>query len=135
VIRYTFGYTPITIPPSAPFPNGQVVHRPYLITNLVAPSTAQTFVCYVWLDSGADQCVFPLSFAAALGLDPLKMPMHMTGGVGSAANSTYYAEIEIQIPINLTTPPISFTVFAGFTPGLEAKVSFDHTSKLFYVDA
>jgi hypothetical protein len=75
--------------------------------------------------------------------------MHMTGGVGSMGNSTYYAEIEIQIPINLTSPPISFTVFAGFTAGLEAqgigllgqsgffdryKVTFDHNAKLFHVD-
>jgi hypothetical protein len=144
---YTFAYTAFQIPASVPFPNGQTVYRPYLVADVKAPATGKSVRAFVWPDSGADQCVFPLSFASLLGLDPLKMPMQMTGGVGSAANVTHYADIEVQIPVTQTAS-ISFSVFAGFTAGLEAQgigllgqsgffekfqVVFSHSSKTFQI--
>lgn len=93
-----------------------------------------------------------LSFASLIGLDPLQMPMQMTGGVGSMANATYYADIEIQLRIagpNGPIPVISFRTYAGFTPGLEAQgigllgqvgffenycATFDHPNKLFHIE-
>lgn len=100
-------------------------------------------------DSGADHCVFPASFLPVLGLDPLSMKMQMTGGVGSTANVTHYAEVAIEIPIE---PGVSLAaeVFAGFTPGLEGsglgllgqdgffsrfRLTFDHGASLFHVEA
>ena len=77
-------------------------------------------MCFVCLDTGADHCVFPLSFAPALGLDPLKMKMHMIGGVGSLANATYYETLTVNIHI-LNGKTMSFTTLAGFTDGLEAQ--------------
>jgi hypothetical protein len=146
---YSFEYTPIPIPPSPPFPSGQLLYRPYLIASVIFKTTRRDLTCLVWLDSGADQCVFPLSFAIALGMDPLTMPMQMTGGVGNAGNATYYGEIEVQIPLNLDLPPISFPVLAGFTAGLEAqgigllgqsgfferhRVTFDRAKRLFHIE-
>jgi hypothetical protein len=84
----------------------------------------------------------------ALGLDPLQMPMHMTGGVGSTANSTYYSTITVNMPIT-NGPTMTFQTFAGFTAGMDAQgigllgqvgffetfaVSFDHRAREFAID-
>jgi hypothetical protein len=68
----------------------------------------------VCADTGADECVFPLSFAGLLGLDPLTLPTSVTSGVGRAGNVTYYADIVIDV-----APGIKFGSKAGFTGGLE----------------
>ena len=149
---YTFAYTEIPIPPSDPFPNGQTACRPYLVAQLVT-AAGQSVTCFVCLDTGADHCVFPLTFAAALGLDPLQMKMQMTGGVGSVANATYYEAITVRIPIaepngNITT--IEFQARVGFTAGMDAQgigllgqlgffetfpVTFNHKAKAFSIEA
>jgi len=86
-----------------------------------------------------------------VGLDPLQMKMHMTGGCGSAANPTYYADVEIQLrySINGVASTISFTTYAGFTPGMEAQgigllgqtgffenfaTTFHHKARTFTID-
>lgn len=145
---YTFGYTPIQIPPSDPFPQGQTAHRPLLKAQIVAPD-GKHFFCLVCLDTGADHCIFPLSFAGPLGLDPLKMKMTMTGGVGSVANATYYENISIHLHV-LDMPTLSFTTMAGFTAGMDAQgigllgqcgffetfpVTFNHGGKEFSIHA
>jgi hypothetical protein len=100
--------------------------------------------CIVWPDSGADHCLFPVSFALALGLDILTLKSQLTGDVGSTGNVTYYDTIEVDI--GLGSP---FNVHAGFTVGLEAQgigllgqagfferftVCFSHTAKQFHID-
>ena len=75
------------------------------------------------------------------------MPMHLTGGVGSAANVTHYAQVHVRIPLQDVT--LFFTTYAGFTVGLEAQgigllgqsgffenftVAFDHRSRTFDID-
>jgi hypothetical protein len=97
-----------------------------------------------WLDSGADQCVFPLSFARLLGIDVSGLPQTLTGGVGSSANVTYFAAITIDLGSE-----IKFHTLAGFTAGLEAQgvgllgqigffenfqVRFDHRRLTFSID-
>jgi hypothetical protein len=147
----SFPYSAIPIPASAPFPNGQVVHRPLLVAKLVARN-GKELNCIVHVDSGADHCVFPVSFASALGLDTLKMKMHLTGGVGSTANTTYYEHLDIEIHFGGVPgiSMISFGTYAGFTAGLEAQgmgplgqqgffetfaVHFDHKAKQFTIFA
>ena len=145
---HTFAYSPIPLPPTAAFPAGLTVHRPLVIAHLKVPNAAKSFSCVGLLDSGADWCVFPLSFAAPLGLDTLTMKMDMTGGVGSTANATYYDEIQIDIAL-ANGAMLSYTTTAGFTAGLEAigigllgqhglfenfRVQFDHSAKLFYIE-
>lgn len=80
----------------------------------VIAATGGAIRCAVWLDSGADSCAFPISFAALLGLDVLKLPMALTAGVGSSLNNTYYAWLDIDLGRG-----IRFRSFAGFTDGLE----------------
>jgi hypothetical protein len=72
------------------------------------------------------------------------MKSQLTGGVGSTGNVTYYDTIEVDI--GLGSP---FSVYAGFTVGLEAQgigllgqagffeqftVCFSHTAKQFHID-
>lgn len=118
--RRSFAYTKFDIPASAPFPNGQTIFWPRLVTQIVGPSGIP-FVCMACLDTGADQCTFPLSFAYHIGYDYLTMPMQLTGGCGSSANSTYYADIEIRILVNVgnSVETLSFNTSAGFTTGME----------------
>ena len=107
-------------------------------------ANGKNFKCIVWPDSGADHCLFPLSLAQGLGLDILSMKRHLTGGVGSTANVTYYDTLEIDI--GLDAP---FGVHAGFTAALEAQgmgllgqagfferfsVTFSHKTKQFHID-
>ena len=142
--RFTFQYTPFQITPSDPFPVGQTVRRPLLVARLRAQSTQKELNCVVWPDSGADHCVFPLSFAIALGLNPLTMKSQMTGGVGNSGNVTFYETVNISI-----NHAIEFDAFVGFTNGMEAQglgllgqagffsrysVIFDHTGSLFHID-
>jgi hypothetical protein len=113
--------------------------------------------CLVWPDSGADACVFPASFATAMGLDLLQMPQNQTGGVGNTGNTTHYDNLSIEI-LTATQDAsgnwalkaeFSFTAYVGFTPGLEAQgwgllgqagfferyqVTFDHAARLFHID-
>ena len=136
-------YFPFQIAPNPAFPQGAVAWRPMLFCKLSANNKG--FNCIVEADTGADNTVFPLSFAVALGLDPLSMPKNTTGGVGSSANVTYWQNIEIELPqLGVTIP-----IYAGFTSAMEAQgigllgqkgffdrfnVSFHHKIKIFQVE-
>jgi hypothetical protein len=90
--------------------------RPMAIAEIRVPGAARSLRCLVCLDSGADHCVFPASFAAALGIDLLKLKRHLTAGVGSSANPTWYTDLEITLGQG-----IQFQSCVGFTPGMDAQ--------------
>ncbi len=69
------------------------------------------------LDTGADHCVFPLSFTQQLGLDPARMPMARTGGV-TGSGDVYYSDVRISIPLG--DQAFAFVARAGFTAGVDA---------------
>src|SRR6266498_4020335 len=106
--RHTFQYTGIPIPATAPFPQGQTALRPLVIVTLTA-SNGKKVRCVALPNSGADQCVFPLSFAFAIQLDPLTLKQQMTGGVGNIGNVTYYDTLTIAIDNGPT-----FSAYTGF---------------------
>ena len=66
-------------------------------------------------DSGADDCLFPLTLAIMLKLDVLQLPKAMTGGVGSQTNTTYYDKISIDMGNGIV-----FNTYAGFTQGMDS---------------
>jgi hypothetical protein len=49
-----------------------------------------------------------------LGLDPLKLTLDYTNGVGNSSNETYYAHVAIDVGVGAP-----FVTYAGFTAGLE----------------
>ena len=110
----SYPYLRHRIPPSAPFPEGQIVHRPMATANVIAPK-GEDIRCLVCFDTGADACVFPLTLAFALKLDVLSLPKTITTGVGNTANVTYYANVTVDIGNG-----IAFPTYAGFTEGLNA---------------
>lgn len=153
---HTFPYHEFHVPPSPPFPNGVTAHRPILVVQLTG-SNQNKFRCIVCPDSGADRCLFPLSFALAMKLDPLQLKSNLTGGVGNTGNTTVYDLIEVEIQevapdrtggFSLRSVA-SFPAYAGFTSGLEAQgigllgqadfferfvVTFDHKARQFQID-
>ena len=109
-----FPYTPFPIPPSPPFPAGQVALRP-IVAAVLTSTTGRRFRCPVCLDSGADHCVFPAAFAPHLGIDLNSLPWHFTGGVGTSQNPTYYVHLSIDLGRG-----IQFDSYVGFTPAMDA---------------
>lgn len=154
--KHTIPYAEFNIPATAPFPSGQVVHRPLIVVRLTT-NGGNRFFCLACVDSGADQCVFPQMFAAPLGLDPLRMKQQLTGGVGNTGNITYYENIHIDAGLYRPDANGKYTVFdvmasfetyAGFTAGLDAQgigllgqvgmfenfaISFDHKNRVFHI--
>ena len=141
--RATFPYTSFPISPTEADPNGSIAHRPVAIATLSA-ANGRSVRWFVIPDSGADRCVFPLSLAFALQLDPLKMQRAMTSGVGSQANVTYYDRLTVDLGQR-----VNFTCKVGFTQGLDSvgfgllgqegffskfDVHFCHRDKLFHVE-
>lgn len=134
-------YAPYPYPPGSGLPNGHVAYRPVVKVDLSTPNGKIS--CYAIVDSGADHCVFPLSFAAALGFSHLGQTPVNTSGVGSGAVPMYYW------PINMNLGPVAIDVLAGFTDGMNTigmgllgqfgffdhfKVMFDHPGKMFHIE-
>jgi hypothetical protein len=141
--KVTFPYNSFPIAPSQSEPNGSTAHRPVAVATITA-TNGRSVRWVVIPDSGADSCVFPLSLAFLLQLDPLKMDKSMTSGVGSQANITYFDILTIDLGQG-----VSFTCKVGFTQGLDAvgfgllgqdgffsnfDVHFSHKQKLFDIE-
>jgi hypothetical protein len=135
-------YRVFPCPPDVSFPAGHSAKRPVLRLDLLNGSAR--LPCYAIVDSGADHCTFPLSFALQLGLDPLTKPASSILGVGNGSVPTFYWPIKIEFP-GVTT----LDVYAGFTLGLDSvglgllgqcgffdhvNVAFNHRSGLFAVE-
>src|ERR1039457_1927900 len=69
---------------------------------------------YAEVDSGADHCAFPLSFASQLGLDPLtNTNVTSSIGVGGSAPTFYWNATMVFGTV------LSLDAYVGFTSGLE----------------
>jgi len=133
--------------PSPPYPagygllEGHVAYRPVVVVHLVVEQ--RRIRCLSIIDSGADHCVFPLSFALRLGFNPIGETPVMTGGVGSAGIPMYYWKIAIDLGLAQTE------VTAGFTEDMDSKgygllgqhgffdrfrVQFDLPNKAFWIE-
>jgi len=116
---YEIGYWKQRVDPSPPFPAGYDAYRPFLRIELIVPSTGKTFSTIALADTGADDCTFPLSFLAPLGLDQTKLPMRTTVGLGGSMNDTFYANVRIKIRFPPTKDSETFETLAGFTAGMD----------------
>jgi len=141
-MQYVIPYSLFPCAPDVAFPAGHTARRPVLQLEIV--NGANRLPCYAIVDSGADHCTFPLSFALQLGLDPLKKTPASCIGVGNASVSIFYWDITLDFG------PIRFEAYAGFTPGLEAqglgllgqcgffdrlkKIVFDHQGGVFHLE-
>src|SRR5215470_13357220 len=94
--RYAFRYQEFRLDPCEAFPGGRIAKRPLLSLVLVAPN-GQTFDTIGCPDSGADHCVFPLSFADQLGIERSEMRRSVSTGVGNSENETWYTDLVISL--------------------------------------
>jgi hypothetical protein len=85
-----------------------------VLARICMPGSSRGLRCVVCLDSGADHCLFPAIFASTLGIDLLRLKKHLTSGVGSSSNPTYYADLQVTLDRG-----IQFTSYVGFTPALD----------------
>lgn len=97
------------------------------------------------VDSGADDCVFPASFASHLGLDIANNTRtFIFGGAGSKNQTAYFFDLNVTFE-----DFVSFKISIGFTPALEHvgigllgqngffenfTVSFDLSNRLFSLE-
>ena len=105
---FTLRYTRIL--PNAPT-------RPLVRMRLLTPDSSRGVVCTACLDTGTDRCVFPLSFARQLGLDPAQMLKAETRGA-TGSGDVYYSDVRILIPLGGHV--FALAVRAGFMEGLDA---------------
>jgi hypothetical protein len=90
------------------------VYRPILGLQIV--NGKMRLPCFGIVDSGADFCAFPMTFAHALGLNPLNQTPSSTIGAGSGGPAlTYHFDVVLEFP-KLGAIPLR----AGFMDSLNA---------------
>jgi hypothetical protein len=135
-------YSTFHIPPDASFPNGHIAKRPVLRLDIV--NRDLRLPCFAIVDSGADHCSFPLSFASQLGLDPLTRSASKIAAIGDQTVPTFYWPVKLEFP-----GVAVLDVYAGFTAGLDGigfgllgqsgffdrvKALFDHAAGMFHIE-
>lgn len=112
--KQVYPYSLFPIARSEPYPYGATAHRPLIFASVTA-SNGLSAEAAVLLDSGADNCLFPLRLASLLNLDVYAMPREFTGGVGSESNATYFDDLKIDLGKGIV-----FSAYVGFTEGMDA---------------
>jgi hypothetical protein len=135
-----FRYQPFQVAPNASFPNGYIARRPMLDFELISGTTR--IDCRAIVDSGADYCCFPLSWALRLGFDPTNKSAGRFGGAGAPSVEIFHWDV------NLSFGGRDLPIYAGFTDGLEPDgpgilgqngffdqypILFDHARNCFYL--
>lgn len=101
-------------PPSEAFPRRTTTLRPRIPVVLAAEDTR--FPCLALVDSGADDCLFPISFATHLGLKVPGRRRYAFGGAGGGDIQTAYF-FDLQMTIGNVA---RYRIPVGFTTALEA---------------
>ncbi len=141
--RYTIPYTRGPIVPSPAFPGRTTTPRPVL--PILLTNGPLMWSCYAIVDSGADDIVFPASFAPRIGLTFQQGAFYQFAGAGSSNQPAWFFPITLSIGT-----VISYQVSVGFTPALEGtgvgllgqngffdrfKLEFDLRNSFFYLEA
>lgn len=105
---YVLNYSGPRATPSAAFPTRKSTPRPYLALNLINGNN--TFKCYGLIDYGADDCIFPSSFAPTLGLQHLTGRHYPYGGAGDGKQDAYFFDLQMEIiGVTQLSLPIGFS--------------------------
>ncbi|MGH9742738.1 MAG: hypothetical protein ACRD51_10340 [Candidatus Acidiferrum sp.] len=102
-----------------------------------------SFPCYGLIDSGADDCIFPASFARYLGFELASGKTYRFGGVASLGQEAYFFDLEMVI-----AGIIPHKLAVGFTTSLDQRghgllgqngffdrfaIRFDHRKRSFSI--
>ncbi len=113
-----FPYSILPAKPDAAFPNRQSIKRPLLAVVLEKNGKSLTGLTIV--DSGADNCLFPASFATALGIAIPNQNVYVFSGTAEAPQIAYFETVRATIwNGNPADAPAQFDLYAGFCDTLE----------------
>ena len=82
--------------PSEAFPNRYTIFRPIVPLNLI--HAGLTWSCYAIVDSGADDCIFPASFASRIGIDLKQGKRYTFTGAEGGSQEARFFDIDVTIP-------------------------------------
>ena len=94
------------------FPQRTSTLRPYLALNLI--NSFHSVRCYALIDSGADDSVFPASFAKQLGLDFAQGRHYPFGGAADGNQDAYFFDLDVEV-VGITR----YSASVGFSAALE----------------
>ncbi len=115
-MRFPYSVLPAT--PDAAFPNRQSIKRPLVTALLEKNGREITGIAIV--DSGADNCLFPASFAAALGITIPNQKTYVFSGTAEAPQVAYFDTIRVTVwNGDPKDQPFQFELYAGFCDTLE----------------
>lgn len=140
---YSVPYTFVPKGKSPAFPTRISTPRPILRVTLQSPTNIWTAEAIV--DSGADDCVFPVSYASRLGLDIANNTRtFIFGGAGSKNQIAYFFDLKVTFE-----DFVSYKLPIGFSSALESvgigllgqngffenfAVSFDLANRHFFLE-
>jgi len=106
--------------PSGAFPGVKTVKRPLLFLTFQRGQKIINGLAVV--DSGADECIFPASWAAQLDIAIPNQNTYVFSGTADAPQLAYFENIQIHVWNNAVSPSqiaFSFDLYAGFCETLE----------------
>ena len=102
--------------------NGKHFHRPVVDVEIFGPDKSIT--TFALLDSGADNCLFHLEYAKAIGIDLNKCRKSLTMGVEGGKIEIYLADIEIKVKgLEKIKVPVGF-IKSNSVNGLLGQIGF-----------
>jgi hypothetical protein len=115
---------PVLTFPFVSFSPGEIA-RPYLWTKITNPDTGKSLFLYALIDTGADECALPASYALILGHRlELGTPKIINTGNGSTTSYSHSSiiafeafetkKVAIDYMPNLLTPLLGFKSFLAY---------------------
>ena len=95
--------------------SSRIIYSPYLSTFLSHGSRHLGFLFSSIVDSGADRCIFPLTFGERIGLDMKKAERRISRGLGGG-DVIYFHRVTVRVSIQ--DQSWQFDCEAGFATSL-----------------
>jgi hypothetical protein len=113
-----FPYTVFPARPDGAFPNRQSISRPILSVTLQHGDLS--IATFAIVDSGADNCLFPASLAAQLGITVPNQNTYVFTGTSEQGQLAYFETVQATIWNGRgEEAPLRFDLYAGFCETLE----------------
>lgn len=110
-----FRYTPLRAKgPVVSLGGRQQRPRPIVTVTLIGPAGARAIPG--WLDSHADDTVFPDQYAAHTGIDLTNVPSGTASGIGQAPVPVKYVQVRLRMTDGVEQH--EWPAWVGFTPAL-----------------
>jgi len=113
-----FPYTTLPLGPSSAFPHQAELKRP--VIDILLRNGKKAVSTRALIDSGADHCIFPASFAKPLGITLPNHRFMRFSGTSNFSQTAYFDTIQVAIwNSNRNEEPILFDLYAGFCDSVE----------------